>query len=451
MTRISFLGAGYVGLITAACFADRGFDITIADYDYSRIESIARGELPFYEAGLKELLRRAILDGRLKCTNDAQDAVLETEISFITVGTPSLEDGQIDLSYVEECAKEIGAALGRKTGYHLVVVKSTVVPGTTMGVVKTTLEGESGKNAGKDFGLCMNPEFLREGSAICDTFDPDRVVIGGLDDRSIEMLEEVFKKLYGEKCPPIVKTTPSTAETIKYASNSFLAAKVSLINEIANICELTPGIDVGIVTKGVGLDKRIGEKFLRAGVGFGGSCFRKDVQALTFYAESKGYRPILLRGILQVNEQQANHVVELAEKALGSLAGRKIAILGLTFKPDTDDMRDAPSIKIIQGLLRQKAAVVAYDPEASRNAEVIFGNQIDLVHSARDALKDADCCLLVTEWDEFKKLKPNDFLETMRTPLLIDGRRLYDKEEYGKVLRYVGIGLGPLTHPDHLI
>ena len=443
MTRVSFLGAGYVGLVTALCFADRGFDVTVADYDATRIDSIMRGEIPFYEAGLEELLGRAASSGRFRCTTDTQEAIHDTEISFITVGTPSLEDGRIDLTYVEECAKEIGVALGRKKEYHLVVVKSTVVPGTTMGIVMRTLEAESKKAAGKDFGLCMNPEFLAEGAAIRDTFNPDRVVIGGIDDRSTAMLEEVFKKFYGEKCPPIVKTTPSTAEMTKYASNSFLAAKVSLINEIANICELTPGVDVCIVAKGVGLDKRIGERFLRAGVGFGGSCFKKDVQALAFHAESRGYRPILLGGVLKVNEWQAKHVVEVAERVLGSLAGRRVAVLGLSFKPETDDMREAPSIKIIQGLLRRRAVVAAYDPRASRNAKAIFGDQIELTSSAKDALKEADCCILVTEWEEFKRLRPRDFLESMKNPLLIDGRRLFDKDEFGEALKYVGIGLGP--------
>lgn len=444
MTRISFLGAGYVGLITAVCFADRGFDVTVADPDISRVKSILRGEAPFYEAGLQELLKKAISRDKFRCIAKTGEAVLESEISFITVGTPSSEKGQIDLKYVEICAKEVGVALRKKIGYHLVVVKSTVIPGTTMGLVRGALEAESGKVAGRDFGLCFNPEFLAEGAAVRDTFNPDRVVIGGIDGRSSELLEKVFREFYGANCPPIVKTTPSSAEMIKYASNSILAAKVSLINEIANVCELTPNVDVSVVARGVGLDKRIGERFLKAGAGFGGSCFKKDVQALTFYAQALGYKPILLRDILRVNEQQARHIVDLAKNALGSLAEKRVVILGLSFKPNTDDMREAPSIKIIQRLLKEKALVVAYDPEANRNTRAIFGNRIKYAPYAKDALKDADCCILVTEWEEFKKLEPRDFLEAMRNPLLVDGRRLYDCERYRENLKYIGVGLGPL-------
>jgi UDPglucose 6-dehydrogenase len=268
-------------------------------------------------------------------------------------------------------------------------------------------------------------------------------VIGGINAESTQALEEILREFHGDTFPPIIRTTPSTAEMIKYASNSFLAAKISLINEIANICELTPSVDVSVVAMGVGLDNRIGERFLKAGVGFGGSCFKKDVQALASYSESRGFEPMLLRGIIKVNEHQADHVVQLAEEALTSLAGRRVAVLGLSFKPDTDDVREAPSIRIIQGLLKTKANIVACDPKANLNAKAIFGNSIDFADSPEEALKDADCCILVTEWDEFKRLKPSDFVATMRNPIVIDGRRIYDKEEYRKVVKYIGIGLGP--------
>ena len=262
MIEISLIGAGYVGLVTALCFVERGLNVILVDSNQSRLETIDRGELPFYETGLDELMRKAHVSGRFRCTPNVKEAVLETEISFITVGTPSSESGQIDLSFVIKCAKELGSALEKKEEYHVVAVKSTVVPGTTNGVIKKTLEAVSGKLAGKEFGLCMNPEFLREGDAVNDTYYPDRVVIGGVDDRSVDTLERFFRNFYGAKCPPILKTTPSNAEMIKYASNAFLAAKVSLINEIANICELTPGLDVNVVAKGVGFDKRIGDRFL---------------------------------------------------------------------------------------------------------------------------------------------------------------------------------------------
>jgi len=322
------------------------------------------------------------------------------------------------------------------------VVKSTVIPGTTENIVKPILEESSGKRCGTDFGLCMNPEFLREGSALHDTFNPDRIVIGEYDKKSGDILEALYREFYAEKMPPIIRTTPVNAELIKYANNAFLATKISFINTIANICDRIPGADVTVVAKGIGLDKRIGPLFLNAGLGYGGSCLPKDLRALIQYSKNLGYEPKLLEAVESVNNSQPQRAIELCKKLLGELRGKRVAILGLAFKPNTDDIREAPSITIIRQLLKEGARVVAYDPVAIPNAKAIFKDDIEYASSAIECLKNADCCILVTEWEEFKKLKPEDFIQNMRTPILLDGRRLFDPEEFSRKIRFMAIGLG---------
>jgi UDPglucose 6-dehydrogenase len=375
--------------------------------------------------------------------NQPAKVVLETDITFIAVGTPSKPDGSIDIRHIKNSAQEIGEALSKKAKYHLVVVKSTVVPGTTQSIVKPILEKQSKKQCGTDFGLCMNPEFLREGSAVEDTFSPDRIVIGEHDKKSGDTLENLCKEFYGEKTPPTVRTNFSTAELIKYANNAFLATKISFINTIANICEKTPEADVTVVTKGIGLDKRIGPLFLNAGLGYGGSCFPKDVKALIAYSRKLGYHPELLEDAQNLNETQPLRAVQLCKNLLGNLKGKHIVILGLSFKPNTDDMREARVIPIINQLLKEGANITAYDPEAIPNAKKIFKNKIKYAVSAIDCLKNADCCILATEWDEFKKLTPEDFIQHMHQPILIDGRRIYNAQEFNQKLKFTAIGLGP--------
>jgi UDPglucose 6-dehydrogenase len=360
----------------------------------------------------------------------------------VAVGTPSKPDGSIDLTYIESAATSIGRALKQKDGYHITIIKSTVVPGTTQNVVKPRLEAESEKCCGIDFGLCMNPEFLRQGSAFWDTLNADRVVIGSCDEQSGDKLEGLYADFYSAHVPPIIRTSLSTAELIKYASNAMLATKISFINTIANICEKIPGADVKVVAQAMGLDKRIGPLFLDAGLGYGGSCFPKDVKALIACSESFGYKAELLESAENVNKKQPLRAVEFCRQQLGSLKDKKIAVLGLAFKPDTDDMREARVIPIINALLSEDANVTAYDPIAVSSAKVIFGEKIAYAKSALDCLIDADCCILVTEWPEFKKLRPEDFVNKMKQPLLIDGRRLYDAEIYRKKLRFVAVGLG---------
>jgi len=309
-------------------------------------------------------------------------------------------------------------------------------------VVKPILEKHSKKNCGSDFGLCMNPEFLREGSALHDTMHPDRIIIGEYDKKSGDVLDALYKDFYSEETPPTIRTNLPTAELIKYANNAFLATKISFINTIANICEKIPGADITIVAKGIGLDRRINPQFLRAGLGYGGSCFPKDVKALIAFSNQLGYIPTILQAVQEVNENQAKHAVEKARERLGELRGKRIAILGLSFKPNTDDMREARSIPIINQLIKEGASVTAYDPVAISNAKSIFKNEIRYASSPVECLKDADCCIIVTEWQEFKKLTPKDFIQNMRQPILMDGRRIYNPRRFSEKLMFRAIGLG---------
>jgi len=440
--RVSVIGTGFVGLCTAVCFADRGYMVLASTKNKDKARLVNKAISPFYEPSLKEMLQKAVKKEYLKAVLGREEAILHSDVTFITVGTPSKRDGSIDLRFIRQTAKEIGKALRKKKGKHLVVVKSTVGPGTTENVVKPILEKNSGKKCGEDFLLCFNPEFLREGSAIHDTLHPDFIVIGEYNKKSGDFLEELYRDFYKDALPPMVRTNPATAELIKYANNSFLATKISFINTIANICEKIPGVDVKTVAEVIGKDRRISPYFLRAGLGWGGSCFPKDVKALIAFSKSLGYEPAMLETAWEVNEDQVKHAVERVKEKLGTLKGKKIAILGLSFKPDTDDMREARSVKIIKKLLKESATVTAYDPKAIPNARRILGDKIKYTTSAVKCLRDADCCILVTEWEEFKELKPEDMSENMRRPILIDGRRIFNPKKFSVALDYWGIGLG---------
>jgi UDPglucose 6-dehydrogenase len=441
--KISVIGVGYVGLCTAVGFASKGYTVLACDVDEQKIFKINQGVPPFHEPELQEKLIESIRKGYLKgLVNQTKKAIDETDLTFVAVGTPSQPDGSIDLKYIESAAKNIGKALKTKDSYHIVIVKSTVVPGTTQDVVKPILEKESGKKCGVDFGLCMNPEFLRQGSAFQDTVHTDRVVVGSHDKRSGDVLEELYREFYTGRTLPIIRTTLSTAELIKYASNAMLATKISFINTIANICEQIPGADVKVVAKAMGLDKRIGPLFLDAGLGYGGSCFPKDVKALIASSKKHGYKPELLDAVEEVNKTQPLKAVDFCRQQLGNLKGKRIAILGLAFKPDTDDMREARVIPIINQLLKEGATVTAYDPVATAVAKTIFNSNIEYAETAFECLKAADACMLITEWEEFKKLAPEDFTIRMKQPILIDGRRLFNPEVFSSKMTYVGIGLG---------
>jgi len=440
--RISIVGTGYVGLCTAIGFATKGYKTITSTHDPEKATSINKGIPPFYEPKLQESLQKVVRNGYLKSTLDNKEAVLNTDITFIATATPSKPNGSINLQHIRNATREIAEALNKKDTYHLVVIKSTVVPGTTKNVVKPLLEKHSNKHCGSDFGLCMNPEFLREGSALHDALNPDRIIIGEHDKKSGDTLQALYQDFYGDKTPPTIRTNLPTAELIKYANNAFLATKISFINTIANICEKIPEADITTVAKGIGLDQRINPQFLNAGLGYGGSCLPKDAKALIAFSNQLGYKPAMLQTVQEVNENQAKHAVEKAKEKLTELKGKKIAILGLSFKPNTDDMREARSIPIINQLLKEGAKVTAYDPIAIPNAKLILKEKIRYASSPVECLKDADCCIIVTEWEEIKKLKPEDFTQNMRQPILIDGRRIYDPKQFSQKLKFTAIGIG---------
>ncbi|MBI2674881.1 MAG: UDP-glucose/GDP-mannose dehydrogenase family protein [Candidatus Aenigmarchaeota archaeon] len=416
-------GTGYVGLCTAVGFAAKGHEVFCVGRDKNKIEGLKKGHVPIYEPGVAEWLKRNAGSGNFVPTDSIEQAVKNSDVTFICVGTPSKKDGGIELKDVREVSRNIGGILNKIGRYHVVIVKSTVVPGTTEGTVIPELEKCSGKAAGRDFGVAMNPEFLREGKALEDFLNPDRIVIGELDKKS----GDAVASLYDKFTAPIVRTDLKTAEMTKYASNAFLATKISFINEIGNMCKIL-GIDVYDVSAGIGLDKRIGPKFLDAGIGYGGSCFPKDVAAIIAKAKGIGYEPRLLESVENVNRGQRKRAFDLLKKRLGSLGGKKVAILGLSFKPDTDDIREAPSIDIIRMLLEEGAVVSAYDPQASGNMKAVYPDA-EYAEDIASALRNADACLLLTEWDEFRRLDESDF-SGMRGRLIIEGRRVLRKESF---------------------
>ncbi len=442
IVRLSFFGMGYVGLTTAVCFANKRFKTICYDTDKRKLNLIQASKPPFYECGLKELLESVIREGSLSFVSDPIEAVLDSDITFIVVGTPSKPDGNIDLIQIEEASKTIGTALSEKDDWHLIVVKSTVIPGTTENLIKPALERYSNKRIGEDYGLCANPEFLREGSAIKDVLHPDRIIIGEVDKRSGTTLENLYKNFYRDTLPPLIKTTPINAELIKYANNTFLAMKISFINMLANLCEQHSKADVTDIADGIGLDKRIGRSFLGAGAGWGGSCFKKDLEALRFHAHQSQIDLPLLDATLKINEERPLQIIKLVEQLLGNLASKRIGILGLAFKSGTSDIRDAVSIKVINLLIQKGANVIVYDPMALENVYKLFGEKIEYAKSPQACLKDNDCAIILTEWNEFKKLKPEVYNELMKKPVIVDGRRIYDPNEFEDETMFKAIGRG---------
>jgi len=433
--NICVIGTGYVGLVTGAVFADLGNEVVCVDSIQEKIEALRRGGMPIYEPGLEEMVARNVADGRLSFTTDLDAAVRRSVIVFITVGTPARDGGQTDLSAVEAVASQIGCAMER---YTVVVNKSTVPVGTGEFVREVI---ERSQRAPIPFDVVSNPEFLREGSAIEDTLRPDRIVIGARTQQVAMTLLELYAPL---ERPMIITDVPS-AEMIKYASNAFLATKISFINSIANICELA-GADVTQVTKGVGLDARIGPAFLQAGLGYGGSCFPKDTESLVHTAAALGHDFNLLRAVVEVNEDRAAHFVRTIEKALAPLDDKRIAVLGLAFKPNTDDMREAKSIEVVTRLLDLGATVRAYDPVATDNARRVLPNTVVYCESPYDAAGGADALALVTEWNEFKFLNLERLRVSMRRPVVFDGRNLWEPERMRRLgFEYYSVGRKPVV------
>ena len=423
--KIAIVGTGYVGLVSGTCFAEMGVDVTCVDVDKSKIERLERGDVPIYEPGLDEKVVRNHAEGRLRFTTDLTEIIDDVEVIFSAVGTPPDEDGSADLHYVLEVARTIGRSM---KDYKLVVTKSTVPVGTSI-KVKEAIAGELAKR-GVDipFDVASNPEFLKEGKAVSDFMNPDRVVVGVESDRARKLMEQLYKPFMLNNYHMIFTDIPS-AEMIKYAANSMLATRISFMNDIANLCELV-GADVNMVRKGIGADTRIGSKFLYPGCGYGGSCFPKDVKALIKTAAKNGYTMEVLTAVENVNERQKERLFEkLSERFCGDLKGRRIALWGLAFKPDTDDMREAPALRVIARLLEAGADVVAYDPVAMDECRRRIGDTIYYASDIYEAALDADAILLLTEWKQFRLPSWKVLKRTMRTPLVIDGRNIYDADE----------------------
>ena len=415
--KISVVGGGYVGLVTGTCFAELGHEVTIIEIDPGKVRAINDGKPPIYEAGLEALLKKNV--GKKLRASTGYESVSSADIVLIAVGTPPKPDGSANLSYIEGASTLIGKALKENPSYCVVVVKSTVPPGTTENIVKSAVREASGKT-GKELGFAMNPEFLREGRAVEDFLHPDRIVIGSSDVRAGDRVADVYQDIHA----PVIRTGISAAEMIKYASNAFLATKISFSNEMGNLCK-DLGIDVYEVMKGVGLDARIGPLFLNAGAGFGGSCFPKDVSALVSLAQDAGETQVLLQAVLAVNEQQPHRMIKLLEKRVGPVKGKRIALLGLAFKDNTDDIRDSRAIPVIQELLEKGAHVAAYDPMAGPAMQKVFPS-LEYTSSAADALREAEGCLVMTEWPEFSRLDKE--FDLMTHPIIIEGRRILSRK-----------------------
>jgi UDPglucose 6-dehydrogenase len=428
--KLTIIGTGYVGLVTGACFSDLGNDVTCVDNDPDKIKTLKDGHIPIFEPGLEEVVKRNQENGRLRFSTDIGDSIKKSEVVFICVGTPPKEDGSADLTAIEKVSLEIARNMD---SYKLIVEKSTV-PVETGEWVKRTVDMFN--KAGCDFDVASNPEFLREGSAIEDFMDPDRVVIGV----GSEKAEKLLKELYGPLNTKIVVTNVEGAEIIKHASNSFLATKISFINAVSNICDKV-GADVNAVAEGIGMDARINRYFLNAGVGFGGSCFPKDLKAFIHISGKLGYPFDMLKEVVRINERQKKIFLEKAQNLLWNLKDKTIAVWGLAFKPNTDDTREAPAISIIKSLVGEGARIKAFDPEAAENTKKEIGDIITYTSSAYEAAENSDCIMLMTDWNEFKEVDWNRIKGMMRQPVVLDGRNLYDPAKLrGMGFRYASIG-----------
>lgn len=428
MAKISVIGVGYVGLVTGVCFADLGNEVWGVDIDTRKIELLRQNKAPFFEPGLEELIVRNAAAGRLHFTTSYEEAIPHSEFVFICVGTPMADNGAAELKYVHMAAEGIGPNL---RGYTVIVNKSTVPIGT--GDLVTEILSRYTDPA--NFAVVSNPEFLREGAAVNDAFNPDRIVLGAVDRTAAEKVAELHAPLNA----PVIITDLRTAEMIKYASNAFLATRISFINEMAHVCERL-GADVREVARGMGMDKRIGPHFLSAGIGYGGSCFPKDVRALAYMAEEADCHPQLLQAVMEINSDARNRFVDKLVEMIGDLRGCTIGVLGLSFKPNTDDMRDAPSIDIISRIHALGGRVKAYDPAAMAVAEPILP-WVTYCATPYDVAKGADALLVVTEWNEFKQLDMGRIRDLMQQPVLLDGRNVYEPAEMRRLgFRYYGVG-----------
>ena len=430
--HIAVIGTGYVGLVTGACFAEFGVDVTCVDVDEEKIDRLLNGVMPIYEPGLEQLVAKNSQAGRLRFTTDVRQAVEQALVIFLAVGTPPKPDGSPDMSFVEAAACSVADYMN---GYKVVVTKSTVPIGTGEHIRKLIAERKKTKAT---FGVVSNPEFLREGAAINDFMRPDRVVIGSRDEEAIAIMKDLYRPLYLIEAP-FVLTSLEAAELTKYAANAFLATKVSFINEIANLCDKIH-CDVHDVARAIGMDKRIGSKFLHPGPGFGGSCFPKDTRALASVARQYGSASLIVDAVIQVNERQGELMLDKIRELVGKFQGKRIAVLGLAFKPETDDMREAPAVGIIRSLIDDGASIRAYDPVAMSEAKKLLSN-IEYVDDEYAAVTGADALVFVTEWNQFRALDLARIRDLMATPKVADLRNIYDPEDMKELgFQYVGVG-----------
>ena len=430
--QIAVIGTGYVGLVSGACFAEFGINVTCVDVDAGKIERLNNGAIPIYEPGLDQIVEKNSKAGRLEFTTDLKAAVEKSQVVFIAVGTPPREDGTPDMSFYRQAAEDVAAAMN---GYKVLVTKSTVPVGTGKWLKEFISERIPD---GMEFGVASNPEFLREGAAIEDFMRPDRVVIGSNEERAIEVMKELYRPLFLIETP-IVITSLEAAELIKYAANAFLATKITFINEIANLCDAI-GCDVHDVARGMGMDNRIGRKFLHPGPGYGGSCFPKDTRALTTVADQFGVETRIVDAVIEANEYQRQAMIPKIEKLTGGLQGKKIGMLGLSFKPETDDMRESPAIDIVRILLERGATVCAFDPVAMDEAKHCISG-IEFAKDEYDAIADADALVIVTEWNQFRALDMERVKSLLKAPKIADLRNVYEPEDMRALgFEYVGVG-----------
>jgi len=432
--NICVIGTGYVGLVTGACFAEFGLNVTCVDKDKDKIEKLSRGETPIYEPGLQELLQRNAKQGRLSFTTLVEEGVKNALVIFIAVGTPPKQDGESDLRYIKEVARQTAKTMD---GYKVIVTKSTVPVGTGKMIADIIKKHQ---NVKINFDIASNPEFLREGSAIEDFLRPNRVVIGASSEQATAILKDLYRPLYLIETPFLI-TNVETAEMIKYASNAFLATKISFINEIANLCEKV-GADVHGVAKGMGLDKRIGSKFLHPGPGYGGSCFPKDTRALSQLAKKNNCELKIVKSVIEVNQRQRTIMIDKIKKSVGEIKGKTIGILGLSFKPNTDDTRESPAIEIAKTLIRRGAKIRTYDPEALETAKVIFNSsKVIYCKDAYEVAKGSNALVIATEWNQFRMLDMKRIKRLLKKPILIDLRNIYDPSYVKKLgFSYTSVG-----------
>ncbi|MBN2052426.1 UDP-glucose/GDP-mannose dehydrogenase family protein [Candidatus Woesearchaeota archaeon] len=434
--KLLCIGSGYVGLVSGTCFADLGNDVTCLDIDEKKVESLSKGIIPIYEPGLKELVDRNLKLGRLRFTTDSEKVIKECDVIFICVGTPPKANGEADMSFVYGAAENIGKFMD---SYKIIADKSTVPVGTAEKVRKIISEELIKRKKNIEFDVVSNPEFLREGAAVKDFQNPDRIILGVSSERAREILAKLYKPVTRAD-KPILFTTQKNAELIKYASNAMLATRISFMNEFSQLCEEI-GADIKVVARGMGLDNRIGSRFLQAGCGYGGSCFPKDVKALAQMLEQHGLTSNLMRTVDYINERQKRSLVPKLKKFLPKLEGKTIAIWGVAFKPRTDDIREAPSLVVIDQLLKEDALIKAYDPEALENAKNNLKKGVFFASNAYEAVEGADALIICTEWDEFREPDFERMKKLMKQHIIIDGRNLYEPEDIEKLgFKYKGVG-----------